>query len=366
MSAPRIRRYLRNGMMPQLAVFEASVRLGSFTRAAEELQLAQPTVSTQIRKLTEAIGQPLFEQVGRKMHVTPAGQVLYDGCRDILRTLSRVEESFAELRGLQNGRLRLAVGTTAEHLAMRLLGGFVQRHPDVEVALEVRNHAGLLARLAANEDDLYVFANPPTEREVVRQTILANPLVPIARADHPLARERSIPFARFAQEPFLLREPGSATRRIAWDLFVAHGLAPRIRMELSTNEAIVHAVEAGLGVSILSRRPYGFEESRSRIVVLDVEGFPIDRPWQFVYPVGKRLCPIARAFMDYVRDHVHALVEAPCSSKDPPRVPVLRAAVWPNGVRPTATAPRSAAPVRACDKGSAASCSRRTGRARAR
>lgn len=192
---------------------------------------------------------------------------------------------------------------------MQLLRGFIERRPDVEVALEVRNHAGLVARLAANQDDLYVFANPPKEREVVRQVILPNRLVPVARADHPLAAERSISFARFAREPFLMREAGSATRRIASDLFIDHGVEPRIRMELSTNEAIVQAILGGLGVSIVSRNRYGFDGASPRIVTLDVEGFPVERPWQFVYPIGKQLCPVARTFMDYVRDHVHALVE---------------------------------------------------------
>ncbi len=262
MSAPRLRRYLRNGMMPQLAVFEASVRLGSFTRAADELHLAQPTVSTQIRKLTEAIGQPLFEQVGRKMHVTPAGQVLYAGCQEILRTLvPRRRRASLELKGLQAGR-SAARG--------RHDGGI----PRDAVAGRLRASATPTSRSRWRSAITRGFSRAwrPTRTTCTCSRILRpsakscgnrslpNSLVPIARADHPLARERSIPFARFAQEPFLLREPGSATRRIAWDLFVAHGLAPRIRMELSTNEAIVHAVEAGLGVSILSRHPYGFED----------------------------------------------------------------------------------------------------------
>ena len=338
MSATRLRRYLRHGMLPQLAVFEASVRLGTFTRAADELHVAQPTVSTQIRKLTEAVGHPLFEQVGRKMHMTAAGTALYAACQDILRTLSRLDEHFAELDGVQRGRLRLAVGSPAECLAMRLLGTFVERYPDVEVVLEVRNHAGLVERLVANEDDLYLFANPPTEREVIRQSILPNPLVPIARFDHPLAARRSIPFARFAQERFLLREHGSATREIASELFAKHGVKPRIRMELSTHDAVVRAVSAGLGVSIVSRHGYALNGA-SPIVALDVEGLPVDRPWHFVYPVGKQLCPVARGFMDHVRAQAPALL-------------------GPAGA--------AACLLRPSDGGSAASCSRRTDTARAR
>lgn len=364
MSHARIRRYLRHGMMPQLAVFEASVRLGSFTRAAGELHLAQPTVSTHIRKLTEAVGQPLFEQVGKRMHVTSAGRVLFEGCRDILSTLTRVDEMFAELKGLHCGRLRLAAGTAAECLSMRLLAGFVERYPDIDVALEIRNHAGLLARLAANEDDLYVFANPPMNREIVRQAILPNSLVPIARADHPLSHARSITFERFAQEPFLMREAGSATRKIASDLFVENGLKPRIRMELSTNEAIAQATLAGLGVSIVSRHTYGLKAEWSGLVELDVEGFPLERPWQFVYPVGKQLPPAARAFMDFAREEACRLVELRQKGPIPsPREAGRGGAGGSLDLASERLQPRS---FKACDTGSAASCSRRTGTARAR
>ena len=305
----RIRRYLRHGMLPQLAVFEASVRLGSFTSAADELNVAQPTVSTQIRKLTDAIGQPLFEQVGKRMRVTAAGQVVYDAVQEIVGTLTRADGALAELEGLQSGRLRLAVGTTAKYLAMRLIEAFAQRHPGVDVALEIHNHGGLVSRLAANEDDLYVFSNPPAAHEIVRQPIVANPLVPVARADHPLAAEHAIAFERFAQEPFLMRETGSATRQVASEIFIGHGLAPRVRMELATNEAIAHGILAGLGVSILSRHACGFPIAGSGLAALDVAGFPVDRAWQFVYPVGKCLPPSARAFMNFVREHAGEIAE---------------------------------------------------------
>jgi DNA-binding transcriptional LysR family regulator len=297
-------------MLPQLAIFEASVRLGSFTAAAEELHLAQPTASTQIRKLNEAIGQPLFEQVGKRMCVTAAGRVLYDATQQILGSLAHAEEALAALKGLESGRLRLAVGTTAKYLSMRLIEGFADRHPGVDVTLEIHNHAGLVGRLAANQDDLYVFTIPPASHEIVRQPILPTSIVPIARADHPLAREHRIPFERFAREPFLLREPGSATRQITSEIFVGHGLAPRVRMELATNEAIAHAILAGLGVSILSRDACGPAIDGRELATLDVHGFPVDRSWQFVYPVGKRLPPSACAFMAFAREQARDVVDS--------------------------------------------------------
>lgn len=296
-----IRRYMRHGTLPQLRVFEASARLGSFARAAEELHMAPPTASVQIKKLTSTLGVPLFEQVGRRIYLTEAGHRLYASCTDVFRVFSALEETLDDLRGLHSGHLRLAATTAAKHFAPRLLGAFAQCHDGVEIALQIHNRTALIERLERNEDDLYLFADPPEEKEVVAQAIVPNPRVVLARSDHPLARERSIPFARLAQEPFLMREPGSGTRAVALRLFERHGLKPRVRMELSTNEAIREAILAGLGVSILSRYTLGLEPEPANLVCLDVEGFPVESHWHFVYPAGKQFGLAAQAFMDFTR-----------------------------------------------------------------
>lgn len=309
MPPARVRRYLRHGMLPQLAVFESTARLGSFTRAADALHLAQPTVSSQVKKLSETLGMALFEQIGKKVWLTAAGAALLEGCSEVFGALDRIETALCGLRGLEAGRLRLAVSTTGKYFAPRLLAGFIRRHPKIEVSLQIHNREGLIERLARNDDDLYIFANPPTDHEVVCQPILANPMVLFARADHPLARRRRIPFAALAEEPFLMREPGSGTRLVAYEAFDAHALKPCVRMELSTNEAVKQAILAGLGVSILSRFTLGLDSEQRELVVLDVEGLPIERQWQFVYPVGKQVAPAARAFMDFVRAEAKLLLQ---------------------------------------------------------
>lgn len=310
MPPARVRRFLRHGMLPQLAVFESAARLGSFTRAAEALHLAQPTVSSQIKKLSDTLGLPLFEQIGKKVHLTSAGTALLEGCSEVFDALNRIETRLSSLRGLEAGRLRLAVCTTGKYFAPRLLGEFLRRHPKLEVSLQIHNRQGLLDRLARNEDDLYVFGGSPEVADVVCQPILANPLVVFAHAGHPLAGRRRIPFSELASEPFLMREPGSGTRRAAWDAFDRHGIAPNVRMELSTNEAIKQAILAGLGISILSRYTLGLDTEQSQLAVLDVEGFPLERQWQFAYPVGKQVSPVARAFMDFVRAEAKELVQS--------------------------------------------------------
>jgi LysR family transcriptional regulator, low CO2-responsive transcriptional regulator len=299
--SPDIRRYLKHGTLTQLRAFEASARLGSFTRAAQELFISQAAASVQIKKLTETVGLPLFEQVGKRFYLTDAGRTVYAGCDEVFRALSALEQALADMRGLSAGHLRLAVTTTARYFAPRLLGAFAQRHPGIEVSLQIHNRRTLIERLANNEDDLYMFVEPPAQPEVATQAILPNPLVLFARSDHALAAAKNIPFERVAGEPFLMRESGSGTRMIVQRLFARHGLAPRIRMELGTDEAIREAILAGMGVSILSRYSLGLAAAGGGLVCLDIEGFPLESHWHFVYPVGKCLSVAARAFMDFSR-----------------------------------------------------------------
>lgn len=308
MLQPNIHRYLKHGTLPQLRVFEASVRLGSLTRAAQELHMAQPTASVQIRKLSETVGLPLFEHVGRRIYLTDAGDRLYQGCQEVFHAFAALEELFNDMRQLRSGHLRLAVSSTGKSFAPRLLGAFTQRHPGIEASLQIHNRQSLLERMAANEDDLYIFADPPDIQDVVAQVLLPNPLVVFARDDHPLAGRKSIAFARLAQEPFLIREEGSGTRRLTMKLFGKHGCAPKIRMELGTNEAIKEAILAGLGVSILSRYTLGLDDEPSRLVCLDVEGFPLENHWHLVYRQGKQLSAVARAFLDFARTEAKGLV----------------------------------------------------------
>jgi len=292
---------VRHSTLRQLEVFEAIARLGSFTRAAEEMFLTQPTVSMQIKKLSDAVGLPLFEQVGKKVFLTDAGRELHKTCREIFKHFSHFEMAVADLKGMKQGSLRLAVVTTAKYFAPRLLGPFCQQYPGIQVSLKVSNRERVLERLADNLDDLYILGQPPEEVDAVAESFLENPLVVLARADHPLASQKNIPLARLAEEPFLLREPGSGTRKAVEQLFEEQGLSIQIRMELGSNEAIKQAIIGGLGVSVLSRHTLTLDAPMSELAVLDVAGFPIQRQWYVAYPAGKQLSIVARTFLDYLK-----------------------------------------------------------------
>ena len=300
----------RHATLRQLQVFEAVARLGSFTRAAEELFLAQPTVSMQLKKLADTIGFPLFEQVGIRIQLTDMGREVYTACQEVFGALANLEMKVADTKGLKRGHLRLAVITSAKYLAPHLLGRFLRLHPGVEVSLTVTNRERLLDRISAYEDDLYIFGQPPEQLAVEAHMLIPNPLVVMAARDHPLAGTRNIPLKRLLDEPIIMRERGSGTRAAVIRAFEAKRLqAPVARMEFGSNESIKQAIVAGLGISVLSLHSLVLEGTNGPIAVLDVQGFPIERHWYVAHPKGKRLSVVAAAFLDFVKQEAAHMAE---------------------------------------------------------
>lgn len=291
---------MKNATFRQLKIFEAVARNLSFTRAAEELHTTQPTVSIQFKQLGEIVGQPLIEQIGKRLYLTDAGKELLKTCREIFDSLERFEMLISDMQGIKAGKLRLSVITTAKYFVPRLLGRFNHLYPGIEVSLNVINRQRMLQRVSENMDDLYVLGRPPEHLDVHLEPFMENPLVALAANDHPLATVRSISPLRLSEEPFLMREPGSGTRLATEQFFAEHGLKCRIKMELGSNEAIKQAVVGGLGVAILSAHTLALERHAQELVVLDVQGFPIRRYWYLAYPKEKPLSVVAQAFLAFM------------------------------------------------------------------
>lgn len=284
----------------QLKVFEAVARHLSFSRAAEELHLTQPAVSMQIRQLEESVGLPLFEQIGKKIFLTDAGKELNYYSRNIAQQLAEAEAVLAEMKGVKRGKLNISVVSTANYFAPQLLALFCQRNRNVSLSLNVVNREVLLNQLANNEMDLGVMGQPPEGLDIVAEPFMENPLVVIAPPGHPLAGEKNIALSRLARESFIVREPGSGTRSAMERFFQQHGLQLATGMEMSTNEAIKQAVQAGMGLGVVSIHTIALELETRRLVVLDVESFPILRHWYVVHRKGKRLSAVAQAFKDFL------------------------------------------------------------------
>ncbi|MEY2912004.1 MAG: hypothetical protein RLZZ184_1313 [Cyanobacteriota bacterium] len=298
---------MNQATLHQLKVFEAAARHGSFTRAAEELFLTQPTISMQIKQLTKSVGLPLFEQVGKRLYLTEAGRELFATCRQIFETMDKFQMTIADLKGLKQGQLKLAVITTAKYIIPRLLGPFCQLYPGIDISLQVTNHELILDRMMNNLDDLYIMSQIPDHFDVNFQPFLENPLVVFAPANHPLAKEKNIPIERLGEERFIMREPGSGTRSAVQSLFEKHGVKVKVKLELGSNEAIKQAIAGGLGISVLSR--HTLLTDATEFSILDVQNFPIKRDWYMVYPAGKQLSIIAHTYYEYLLDAAKKITE---------------------------------------------------------
>ncbi len=291
-----------NVTLRQLKVFEAVARHLSFTRAAEELFLTQPAVSMQVKQLEQHIELPMFEQVGKKVSLTEAGREMQFYSRAIMQLLDEADDVLDGLRGGERGHLNLAVPSTANQMTMHLLAAFRQRNPAFTFSIDITNREGLLRRLELNECDLVIMGKPPEDAALEAVVFMDNPLVVIAAPDHPLASRKRIDPSSLKQETFVIREPGSGTRIAMERFFAEHGWRPGqgSGMEMTSNEAIKQAVEAGLGLGIVSRHTRDVELAARRLAVLDVKSFPIPRHWYIVQRQGKRLSAVAARFREFV------------------------------------------------------------------
>ncbi|MES9899192.1 MAG: LysR family transcriptional regulator [Sedimenticola sp.] len=284
----------------QLKVFEAVATRLSYTAAAKELYLSQPAVSMQIRQLEENVGLPLFEKLGKKIHLTEAGRELHGYGRNISHQLDEMEEVMESLKGVSRGRLEIAVASTVNYFAPKALGGFSRLYPNVKLSLEVTNRRSLVQMLEQNEKDMVLMGQPPKGIDLDSEAFMENPLVVIAPPDHPLVGEKKVSTARLSEETFLMREEGSGTRLAMERFFDDRGVEINKGMKMTRNEAIKQAVRAGLGLGVVSTHTIELEVEAGKLVILDVEDFPLRRKWFVVHRHGKRLSPSGQAFKDFL------------------------------------------------------------------
>ncbi len=289
----------------QLRIFKMVADHHNFSRAAEALHLSQPAVSHQIKALSGAVGAPLFEEIGRRIHLTSAGTLLYEHASRIIADFEMAGQALDELHGLRRGLLRLSGDTTVGiYVLPDVLGTFRETHPDVDVSLDVGNRQHVYERLISNETDFAVVGRlwPRPSIPLTTRPFLPNELVAIAAARHPLAGMKRISIARLAEEPFIAREPGSGTRETAEGALRRAGRPIHTVMELASNGAIKRAVARGLGVAIISRHAVTMELRLGLLAQLAVVGFPLRRQWHLVYARDKRFGPVERAFLAFIDD----------------------------------------------------------------
>lgn len=290
-----------------LQVYIAVIRTGSVSQAAQELHLSQPTVSLQIKRLTEAIGQPLLENREGFYQPTRVGKELYHAARDALTRFDDFNLYLEDTKHGIKGHFSLGIVTTAKYVVPRLLSPYAQQYPGVDVTLNIGNRETILKRFDNQLDDLYLFSHPPTGNNVISGRFLRNPLVLIAPTHHWAAQRTEVNFSELMHERFLMREPGSATRMVTETWLRDNNIQLTNTLQIESNEAIRLSVETGLGLAVLSE--HTLAQTQANLAIVNVKGFPLLSHWYVVKSGDKRLPTAANQFLAFMNMHLGEWIE---------------------------------------------------------
>jgi len=290
----------------RLQVFHTVARLLSFTKAAETLHMTQPAVTFQVRQLEEYFNTRLFDRTHNRISLTEAGERVYGYADKIFVLYSEMENAVRDLTGEVSGVLMIGASTTiAEYMLPSLLGDFKAKYPDVNIRLQVANTDGIVSMIENNVIDLGVVEAPVTNKNLVVEKCRSDHMVLAVPPNHPLAKEKSVPISRLKEFPYICREEGSGTREVMLEALALDGIDVceiNMVMELGSPEAVKGAVEADMGISILSRATINKELMLGTLVAIDLE-HSIDRPFSFVHQKQKFRLRAMETLLDFARDY---------------------------------------------------------------
>jgi DNA-binding transcriptional LysR family regulator len=300
---------MRSVTFRQLRVFTEVARHLSFSRAAESLHLTPPAVTMQVKELEAHVGMPLFERQGRQVQLTMAGEYFIVYAKRLLSTLKEADNMMARFKQVKTGVLTIGMISTAGYFLPTLLARFQSEHPGVEVKLDVtRDLTKLLDRLHANEIDLAVMGRPPRELALRAEPFSPHPMVFVAPPGHPLLSVGHPPLEALVHHPLVARELGSEVRQSMDQYLREHRLAPRIAMEIPSNETVKASVMAGLGIGFISLHAVVAELRSGQLLTIDFEDTPVLRTWNLVHEAAKALSPAAEAFRYLLLEHGEDLI----------------------------------------------------------
>jgi DNA-binding transcriptional LysR family regulator len=289
----------------RLQVFYTVAKQLSFTKAAELLYMTQPAVTFQVKQLEEHFNTRLFERSHSKITLTPAGEVALEYAEKILNLSNEMETRLGELTGQVSGTLMVGASTTiAEYMLPRLLGDFKAQYPHVHARLTVANSETIESKVADHTLDVGLIEAPSHHPQLTPQVCGEDELVAICAPNHPLASFKSVSPAQLAEMPYVSREDGSGTREVVDEYLRGNGIQPddlHIAMELGSREAIKGAVEAGLGIAILSRATIAKELKLGDLVAVPLEP-RLHRPLSMVYAKEKFRSRLLQTFLDFVKE----------------------------------------------------------------
>ncbi len=294
----------------QLRVFTEVAKHLSFSQAAEQLHLTPPAVTMQVKELEGHVGMPLFERQGRQVQLTMAGEYFLVYAKRLLSTLKDADNVMARFKRVETGVLTIGLLSTAGYFLPALLARFQSEHPGVDVRLDVtRDLTKLMDRLHSNEIDLAVMGRPPKGEYALRSEPFAgHPMVFVCPPGHPLLGVGHPPVDALVHHPPVVRELGSEVRHVLDNYLREHRLAPRIAMEIPSNETIKASVMAGLGIGFISLHAVVAEVRSGQLHLVEFEGTPVIRTWNIVHEASKVLSPAAEAFRYLMLEHGEALI----------------------------------------------------------
>ncbi len=284
----------------QLQIIEAIVQTHSYSLAAERLYMTQPAISMQMKQLEHNIGVKLFERQGKRIVLSSAGQDIHPQIQRLIANYDDLIEGIHSAKDLHKGRIKVSATTTSNHLITQMIAQFAKTNKNITVALKITNRGALIQQLQDFEPDIVLMGEPPPKLDLLSERLIPNSLVVIADPDHKLAGKKNIPLSDIADEDLILREPGSGTRGSIEKHFISKSTVFKSSLELGSNEAIKHAVSAGLGIGIVSLHSILLELEAKKLVILDVVDFPINSYWHIVKRKGKHLHPAAKEFQDFI------------------------------------------------------------------
>lgn len=288
----------------QLQVFQAVYQLQGYRRAAEQLGLTQPAVSSQIKKLEDALGHRLFEYVGRKIYPTQAGKKVAHCVELVFNDVDKLQSELTGLESQLSGDLQLSVVNTAQYAVPYIIKGFLQQFPAININVRVVNRAQALNMLDENTSDLVIMGLVPNDRSLSSLPFLDNELIPILSKNHPLTAKKHVSPQQFLDAGLLVREQGSGSRMALEQHCQANRLSFEPAMQMGSIDSLKHAVLAELGVTILPKLSVLAELKLGTLKTLDIKGFPLRRSWCLVYPKGKQHSPAAQAFIDHLMSSI--------------------------------------------------------------
>jgi DNA-binding transcriptional LysR family regulator len=300
----------------RLQVFYTVGRMMSFTKAAESLHMTQPAVTFQVRQLEEHFNTRLFDRTHNRINLTEVGARVFAYACDIFELYDEMESTVREMTGNVSGVLLLGASTTiAEYMLPSLLGSFKRKYPDVNIRLRVSNSDGIVAMVEQNEIDLGVVEAPVQNKNLAVEVCRVDRLVAVLPALHPLTKKAAVSFADLLPYPYIAREEGSGTRGVIMDYLRQSGFVPEdmnVSMELGSPESIKGAVEAGMGVSILSRTTIGKELLLGTLVAAELDP-PLERQFSFVHQKQKFRARVMEELLNFAR--IYCGTEQPSEAK---------------------------------------------------